>query len=373
MNPISPSIQEGNTKPLGKKVRNSNLELYRIIVMLLIVMHHYVVNSGLFQVIQNGPMTASSTAMLLFGAWGKTGINCFVLITGYFMCKSRFSWQKLLKLYLQITFYAVIIYGIFCITGHESLSIKTIFYKFLPIRGLTDNFVSAFLLFYLCIPFLNILIRHISKRQHILLVIGLIIFYSILPNIPDFYFAFNYIEWFAILYIVASFLRFYTGDLNITHRQWGWLTLFSFIGSSLSVLAMFYAYHYEIVNTFFPYYFIADSNKFLALSTAITSFMWFKDIKMKYYPWINAIGATTFGVLLIHANSDAMRQWLWKETVDCVDNFGNSVIYTLTYAFISCLLIFFICSFIDWLRIKLIELKFNRKIENILILIKPKI
>ena len=32
------------------KERNSNLELYRIIVMLLIVAHHYVVNSGLIQV-----------------------------------------------------------------------------------------------------------------------------------------------------------------------------------------------------------------------------------------------------------------------------------------------------------------------------------
>lgn len=30
--------------------RDSNLELYRIIVMLLIVAHHYVVNSGLINV-----------------------------------------------------------------------------------------------------------------------------------------------------------------------------------------------------------------------------------------------------------------------------------------------------------------------------------
>lgn len=39
-----------------KKVRDSNLELYRIIVMLLIVAHHYVVNSGLLDVmLQNVP------------------------------------------------------------------------------------------------------------------------------------------------------------------------------------------------------------------------------------------------------------------------------------------------------------------------------
>ena len=37
------------------KVRSSNLELYRIICMLLIVAHHYVVNSGLTY--PDGPMT----------------------------------------------------------------------------------------------------------------------------------------------------------------------------------------------------------------------------------------------------------------------------------------------------------------------------
>ena len=36
----------------GCKVRSSNLELYRIIAMLLIVAHHYVVNSGLLD--ENG-------------------------------------------------------------------------------------------------------------------------------------------------------------------------------------------------------------------------------------------------------------------------------------------------------------------------------
>lgn len=42
-----------------RKVRDSNLELYRIIVMLLIVAHHYVVNSGLL-----GVMPQSSTELL---------------------------------------------------------------------------------------------------------------------------------------------------------------------------------------------------------------------------------------------------------------------------------------------------------------------
>ena len=41
-----PTSFQGNSN-IEKKPRSSNLELYRIICMLMIVAHHYVVNSGL--------------------------------------------------------------------------------------------------------------------------------------------------------------------------------------------------------------------------------------------------------------------------------------------------------------------------------------
>lgn len=44
----------------GQKIRRSNLELYRIIVMLLIVAHHYVVNSGLTDVMAENPLSSKS-------------------------------------------------------------------------------------------------------------------------------------------------------------------------------------------------------------------------------------------------------------------------------------------------------------------------
>ena len=73
--------------------RNSNLELYRIIVMLLIVAHHYVVNSGVIEIASEYPTSLRSLYYYLFGAWGKVGINCFVLITGYFMCEREISFR----------------------------------------------------------------------------------------------------------------------------------------------------------------------------------------------------------------------------------------------------------------------------------------
>ena len=71
--------------------RQSNLELYRIVCMLFIIGHHYVVNSGIANTLfwDTESMSPINRIYLFsLGAWGKTAINSFVLITGYFMCNS---------------------------------------------------------------------------------------------------------------------------------------------------------------------------------------------------------------------------------------------------------------------------------------------
>ena len=105
------------------KQRDSNIELYRIIIMILIVAHHYVVNSGLFELMRQSPTSFKSLYLFLFGMWGKTGINCFVLITGYFMCQSRITLRKFTKLLFWVLFYNIAVYLAFCIFGYTDFSI----------------------------------------------------------------------------------------------------------------------------------------------------------------------------------------------------------------------------------------------------------
>lgn len=323
--------------------------------MFMIVAHHYVCNSPLFQAIDSSALNASSLSLYLFGAWGKTGINCFVLITGYFMCKSSISKKKLLKLYLQITFYAVAIYIIFGFTGHENFNIKTFFSRLIPVKSITNNFVGCFILFYLFIPFLNIFLKHITKRQHEYLLFLLVAIYSLLPTFTSIEVRTNYVEWFIVIYFIAAYMRFYGEEFKISHRQWGFLSLASLIISSLSVVGLLYAWKLGYLSVKGPYFLITDSNKLLALITAVATFMWFKDIKLKYLPFINIVGASTFGVLLIHANSSAMRQWLWGELVQPQNQFSSSWLMTIGYAFVTVLIIFTVCSLVEIIRIKLIE------------------
>ena len=191
------------------KTRDSNLELFRILTMLLIIAHHYVVNSGLLELIHSNPFSNQSIFLLLFGAWGKVGINCFVLITGYFMCKSNIAITKFLKLYFEVIFYALIGYIIFIITGYESFNLLNFIKKIIPFAELRDNFAGCFLIFYLFIPFLNILINNLNKTQFKHLLALILIPYSILGSLPKFGVQMNYVEWFCIIYLIGSYIRLY--------------------------------------------------------------------------------------------------------------------------------------------------------------------
>ena len=112
-----------NTGLCKRKERESGIELFRIITMLLIIAHHYVVNSGVIDKILVGEMTANKLFLIIYGGFGKIGINCFVLITGYFMCTQKISFRKFLKLVCEILFYNIIIYIVFLITKQHFLFI----------------------------------------------------------------------------------------------------------------------------------------------------------------------------------------------------------------------------------------------------------
>lgn len=345
------------------KVRSSNLELYRIICMLLIVAHHYVVNSGLTY--PDGPMTlephnVNTLFLWVFGMWGKTGINCFLMITGYFMCKSNITLQKFLKLMLQIYLYKIIIYAIFLATGYEVFSVTRVLKLLMPIWGINTNFTSCFIVFWLTIPFWNILIKGMTQRQHALLLALLLGVYTILGSYPDFIVSFNYVTWFGVIYLIASYIRLYPHAIFAKKGLWGWL---SFASVALALASMYAMLH--LYGSHGAQFFVNESNKIFAVLVAVCSFLWFKNLEISYSRLINIIGASTFGVLLIHANSDAMRTWLWRDTVDCVGHYSLPLGQLMLYAVGVVLIIFSVCALIDYLRIQIIEKPFFKWFDKV--------
>lgn len=352
-------LNQPNVKE-NKKKRESNLELFRIIVMLLIIAHHYVANSGLMseQYLFAAPTSLKSIFLFSFAAFGKIGINCFVLITAFFMCEKSISHTKFFKLLFEIMFYKIVIGAIFILSSYEPLTLKNIIKCLIPFQSVTTNFTGCYLLFFLCIPFLNILIKNLNRKQHILLIALSCFIYVILGSIPKFQVSMNYVSWYIVLYFIGSFIKMYPHKMFDSKKIWGSLSLLSSVLCIVSIVIMAYVKPDQV------FFFVMDCNKILALVTGISWFMFFKNIKIRYSKFINAVASTTFGVLLIHANSDFMRQWLWQDTLKNLEVFSTNWVYL--HALLSILGIFILCSVIDFIRQKLIEKPFMKWWDKIL-------
>lgn len=340
-----------------KPPRQSNLELYRILVMLLIVAHHYVVNSGLAASggpILAAPLSLRSLFLLGFGAFGKIGINCFAMITGYFMCKSRITANKFFKLLFEVMFYKIVIYAIFLVSGYEAFSLEGLVKALLPVYSIGTGFVGAFLFFFLCIPFLNILVGAMNELQHIALLAVCFLIYVVFGTVPFLTVTMNYVSWLIVLYFIASYIRLYPKKIYEKTRLWLLLTLGSILLCLASVAVM--TWIGSRVGRNLSYMFVSDANTLLAVITAVCSFLLFKNLKMKHHPLINTVAASTFGILLIHTASETMRRWLW------VDLLQNTAMYSSKWLYLhavgSVLAIFAVCFVIDFLRIRLLERPF---------------
>lgn len=293
---------------------------------------------------------------MIFGAWGKIGINCFVMITGYYMCESKISARKLTKLLFEIMFYQVVIGAVFWITEYEPFTISGLVHVLLPIRDVSNGFTSAFILFYLLIPFLSILVHNLNEKQHIRLIVWCGFTYVFLGTVPGLSITMNYVSWFSVLYVLASYIRLYPKPIFSNVKAWAWFSVFFVILDIISVISV--TWLGEKLNRNMSYVFVSYSNTFLAVATGICAFMLFKNVKVRYSKIINTIATSTFGVLLIHANSDTMRRWLWKDMLDVVGHYFSP--YLPLYAFGCVIAIFGICVEIDFLRIRCIEKPFLR-------------
>ncbi len=333
--------------------------------MLMIVAHHYVTNSGLME--PDSPLITShkeinSMYMTLFSGWGKICINCFLMITGYFMCTSKITLRKFVKLIGQIYFYRVLLFITLFLGGYEILTLPRLVELIMPVWGLNYNFVSCFIVFWLLIPFLNILLNNITKHQHSLLLVLLLGGYSVMGSIPRFPLTFNYVSWFVVIYLIASYIRLRPNPVFDNLKLWRMVTLIVLTISALSILIM--QWNFGNRGLLSSYFFVCDSNKLLAVLLAVSSFLWFKNMNLRYSKVINAFGSGTFGVLLIHAQSDAMNKWLWNDTVDVYGHYSLPLGYLVFYSFAVVLIIFIITNLMDQIRIATVEKSFMRFYDN---------
>ena len=89
-----------------------------------------------------------------------------------------------------------------------------------PFYDISTGFTSCYLIFYLLIPYLNILINQLNQKQYMRLLGIVLVIYTIIPSVPKMSITFNYVSWFCIIYLIGAFIRLYGGSDYISCKAY---------------------------------------------------------------------------------------------------------------------------------------------------------
>ena len=334
-------------------MRASNIELLRIISMILIIMHHFSVH-GCFPFTPD--LTFNKVFLQVFGLGGKAGVVAFVMITGYFMVSSSFKLHKFAKLVGQIWIYSIAMLGVAMGLGLDTVTSRNMMLALLPI-GAMSWFAQNFLVLYLLTPIINRVLHWLQHTYYvILLVVSTVIWFlmptvlNLWPNVPHTTFGFKHIFSFIVFYSMGAYIKLHGS--HITKKIGIIFTAIGFVGAFLGdilvdVLAMTNpAYMKQI------FYFTQNDYGFFQLLLGIGVFIIFLKAKITYHPWINAVASTTFGIYLLHDNK-LFLHYMW-DNVLATYQYYDSILLPL-YAVLVVVLIFVIGMIVDYVRLDFIE------------------
>lgn len=354
-----------------KTTRGSNYELMRIISMFMIVCWHVFLNGAN---IGSGGENIM-TIYYLLRAIMVVHVNSFVLVSGYFQCKSKFKMSKLLSLNNSVWFYKVVILIGAIILGERVTKI-TIIRNVFPLDLENYWFIKIYLMLYILSPYLNRLIENIGKKEHKRLVLILFFMFSLISTCTGqeaLYGTVNSgysLASFMFLYLLGAYFRKYPIKNTYFGKRFSLslqklilfcgffiiaLINFSFNIVSLRLLngGSVSKYIGNIINIAFVQY---DNPLVVIQSVMYFLFFGYLSFNSKI---INKISATTFGVYLIHENL-FLRYNMYK-----VLKFPAVVTSKTIFirVFIVSLIIFIICSVIEYIRQIIFGKIYNMKIS----------
>ena len=296
-----------------KQRRDASLDLFRIISMLLIISLHSIDHSGVLEAAP-GAGTAAYLYVRFMYMLCQICVNCYVMLSGYFLLHSRFRVQKLAGLWMETAFYSFIIKLVFMLTGSIPLSAASLFSCFFPVFTGRYWFITIYVGLYLLSPFLNIAINAMDKRQHALLNITLALLFSAWSSIHPAAAGMNSgggwgLAWFTVLYFSAAWFRLYYTPSNKTLRF-----LMVWIGVSLATAAIycFLGEHSAVVKAIAGNWFRYDALPVYISTLAV--FVCFLNIRVpegRLSKTITFIAPSTLGVYLIHAHAN-MSPFIWR-------------------------------------------------------------
>ena len=348
------------TKTDKQDFRKSNIELLRIIAMVMIVAHHFAYHGGF--AFPKNELSINQFWIKFILSGGKIGVDVFVLISGYFLVSSKhIRINKVIRIWGQLLFYSFILFIGFVLAGIEPFGVKKLLVSLAPVTYNTWWFASSYFLLYLLSPYINMLLKSFNKKQYIIFLASLFFYWCIIPTLTDRPFQSNALLWFVFLYSLAGYVKMF--GMNISISGWKLIALSFVCILFITILSVCFG----LLGTkmhFFEHWamHLYDMQCLPILVISFLLFIGFSKMSIGYNKLINIVASATFGVYLIHEHP-LVRPFLWKKILKGASYSESN--WLIPYSVLAIFLVFVCCTIIELLRKNMIEKQYMNAVNRI--------
>ncbi len=344
------------------KKRNPSVELLRVIAMLMILTLHF--NSRTGTLLHLGvPATGVNIFATLTESIAITGVNAYVIISGYFLSKGKAKPSRLFQLICQVYFYTILISLAMMAVGTYVVSFDSSAYKLVeyifPISSEHYWFVTAYVIMFVFSPVMNAAVEKLTRKQLKAVILGLLTWFCFIKSVvpvlfPTDHFGYEY-GWFLCLYLIAAYIRKYDVVLFYNARN----SAMVFLASVAVIFTMSVSLHHiNLTHGGFAHFSEVpfNLNFFFTLTGSLGLFSFFRFIRMRenaVAKVVRVLGPMTFGVYLLHMHVEIRDRWVeWIANVigeipmDSVPGFAIHYFATIILMFMAGIFVDFICKMV---------------------------
>lgn len=293
--------------------RNISIDLLRIISMVMVVCLHFFSHGGVMAKL------CKFSSLYFIGLFINylciVAVNCFVLISGYFLVNREIDTKKLSKLWCQVLFYSLLIFLFASYYEIVDFNFTLLFRSLFPITSNLYWFVSAYFILYIISPYLNKFISVLDKTYFKYCLFCLIFLFSIIPSIniyaAQFKISYGYsFTWFIVLYLTGAYIKLHYKNVYIKNNHkylYGYIVL----AICMVIIRAILAYS---GNTLYPKY-LSAYNNILVFSESVLLFLYFVNLKItnrRLSSIVLKLSPFVLGVYLLH-EVPYMRKYLWND------------------------------------------------------------
>ncbi|MBO6115923.1 MAG: acyltransferase family protein [Ruminococcus sp.] len=294
--------------------RDYGLDMMRILMTLFVIAIHILNKGGAYSACYADENIFKSGLALELEFAVSCAVNGFALISGYVGCRSKFKISRILWLYFTVSFYNAVIPLVFHFLRGYTIDKVVILRAILPFAYDANWYFTAYLGMFFLIPFMNLGIKYLDKKQCITAIAAIMILFSVIPTLLYMFvtesYDYNIFKisagysplWLAILYIVGAAIREHDLFRKVP-RIMGLIVylLSTIIGASIASLGTICPE--EALDTYYSPLIIAQ---------AIGLLLFFRELKMPGFVCkiVDFLAPHSFNIYIIHTQDAVWIMWL---------------------------------------------------------------